>query len=261
MFRKKRRPTPGFQIPSPFNAMRGDHDDLQLHGEWPYCAMVQIACEDKYENHVVCRGFDPRILKFIDYAENNSEKPGISVAKPFGCRVTEGGAKRYRIGEVFPAFLPTQGIADVDVHYVPPSPIEVKWRVGQNSGVVDASPYGGHPKCLEDEISILLDHNGKVINWMLVHTETKLFQFQSQEDFDTEEGKCSACVRQMTGKWPHLADIYDPTGASDEMVAGTKGLVLFQEGKYWIIDAKCDPDEILPCECEPEGQDDCECKE
>lgn len=258
MFRKKRRPTPNFQIPPPFNAMRGDHDDLQLHGDWPYCAMMQIACEDKYENHVVCRGFDPRMLRFVDYRDNSSEKPGISVAKPFGCRVTEGGARRYRIGEIFMAVLPTQGTADIDVHYIPPSPVEVKWRLGQNPGVVDGSPYGGHPKCLDDEIEILYDHNGKVINWMLVHTESKLFRFQSLENLIDSEF-CEACVRQMSGYWPHIAKIHDPNKIYDGMLAGTKGYVLFQEGKYYIVDAKCDPEEIEPCECTPVGENDCEC--
>jgi hypothetical protein len=258
MFRKRRRPTPDFQIPPPYNPMRGDHDDLQIHGDWPYCAMMQVACEDKYPNYVVCRGFDPRILKFIDYKENSAEKPGISVAKPFGCRVTSGGAKRYRIGEVFPAFLPTQGTADIDVHYVPPSPVEVKWRLGQNPGVVDGSPYGGPPKCLEDEIAILRDHNGKVINWILVHTENKLFRFQSTEDLIGSDS-CEACVRQMSGYWPHTATIYDPNRVYDGMLAGTKGYVEFQEGKYYIVDAKCDPEEIEACECEPSGENDCEC--
>ena len=259
MFRKRRRPTPNFQIPPPYNPMRGDHDDLQIHGDWPYCVMMQVACEDKYEDYVVCRGFDTRILKFVDYKENTADKPGISVAKPFGCRVTEGGAKRYRIGEVFPAFLPTQGTADIDVHYVPPSPVEVKWRLGQNPGFVDPTVYGGHAKCLEDEIAILRDHNGKVINWLFVHTENKIFRFQSQETLTGTS--CQACVRQMTGKWPHLATINDPDSIFSGMAAGTKGLVEFQEGAYYIIQAKCDAEEeIEDCECDLGDGNDCECK-
>ena len=47
--------------------------------------MMQIAKDDIYDDYVVCRGFDPRIQRFVDFAENSSEKPGISVAKPFGC--------------------------------------------------------------------------------------------------------------------------------------------------------------------------------
>ena len=256
-FRKLRRPTPEFTIPPPYNPVRGEHNDLEIFGVFPYCAMLQVACEDNYPNHVICRGFDPRMLKFIDFEENNSEKPGISVAKPFGCRVTSGGAKRYRIGDIFPAVLPTQGTADYDPHYVPPSPVEIKWRVGQNSGVSDSSEYGGHPKCLTNKISVLYDHNGKVINWLFVHTETKIFRFQSLEALTG--AFCEACVRQMSGYWPHIANIYDPEGMFTDMEEGTKGLVLFQEGKYYILQAKCEPDEIDACECEPAGEDDCEC--
>ena len=257
MFRKRRRPTPEFKIPPPFNAMRGDNDDLQLFGEFPYCAMMQVACEDIYENYVVCRGFDPRILKFIDYAENNADKPGISVAKPYGCRVTSGGAKRYRKGEIFMAVLPTQGIAENDVHYVPPSPVEIEWRLGQNPGVVSGANYGGQPKCLTNEINILYDHNDIVINWMLVHGETKYFRFQSLETLTGTS--CQACVRHMSGYWPHTATIYDPQGIFVNILAGSKGLVVFQEGKYYITQAKCDPNTIETCECTPAANDDCEC--
>jgi hypothetical protein len=259
MFRKKRRPTPSFQIPSPFNAMRGSFGDLEIEGVFPYCVLLQVACEDKYPNHVVCRGFDVRMLKFVDFAEGSSEKPGISVAKPYGCRVSEGGAKRYRIGEIYPAFLPTQGEADVDPHYVPPSPVEIKLRLGQNPGVTDVETYGGHPKCLTDEVSVLYDHNGKVINYMFVHTETKLFRFQALEDLTDES--CEACVRQMSGSYPHTAQIYHKDNLFEGLLEGTKGIVQFQEGKYWIVNAKCDPDEIEACECEPVGEDDCECQQ
>jgi hypothetical protein len=257
MFRKIRRPTPDFKIPTPFNAMRGGFDDLQTNGVFPYCTMMQVACEDKYGDYVVCRGFDTRMLRFVDYAEGSSEKPGISVAKPYGCRVSTGGAKRYRIGEVFTAFLPTQGMSDIDPHFVPPSPVEVNWRLGQNPGTVGGAVYGGHPTCLTDEISIMYDHNGQVVNWMLVHTETKLFRFQSQE---TLTGSfCSACVRHMSGGWPHIANIYDPEGVFSGMESGTKGYVLFQEGRYYILNAKCDPDLLEDCECDLELDADCEC--
>jgi len=257
-FRKLRRPTPDFTIPPPYNPVRGDHNDLEVYGDFPYCAMMQVACEDKYENYAVCRGFDPRIRRFVDYEENNAEKPGISVAKPFGCRVTEGGAKRYRIGEIFPAVLPTQGAADYRPHYVPPSPVEVKWRLGQNSGVAANDAYGGHVKCLTDEIVLLKDHNNKVINWIFINTETKLFKFQCLEKISGK--KYRACVRQMSDYWPHEADIHDPQEIFDNLRRGTKGLVLFQEGKYYIIQAKCNPEKVDNCECTTQGGEDCECQ-
>lgn len=256
-FRKLIRPTPEFTVPPPYNPVSGDHNNLEVYGDFPYCAMMQVACEDKYENHVICRGFDPRMRRFVDYAENNADKPGISVAKPFGCRVTDGGAKRYRIGEIFPAVLPTQGSADFDPNYVPPSPVDVKWRLGQNPGVSVNDQYGGHVKCLRDEIVLLKDHNDKVINWVLINTETKTFRFQSLQKLTSTSYR--ACVRQMSGYWPHIADIHDPDRIFDGLKDGTKGLVLFQEGKYYILQAKCGPDKSEQCVCTPSGQNDCEC--
>lgn len=168
MFRKRRRPTPHFKISSPYNPIAGEQANLRQEGTSPFCAMMQIAAADTHENHVICRGFDPRILRFIDYAAGNADKPGISVAKPFGKRTTN----TYEIGQIYPALLPTQGNADFtdfrQVTYVPPSPSSVDWRVGQNPGVVVGGLDGGQPSNLSDAINILYDHNGKVINWILL---------------------------------------------------------------------------------------------
>jgi len=250
VFKKRRMATPGFGH-VPFNPINGGHNDLRTPGIYPYCAMMQVAAEDTYDDYVVCRGFDVRMLKFVDFEEGNADKPGISVAKPFGDRgaAADGQVTRkYRIGEIFPAFLTTQGAAnDTDSNYVPPSPTAVLWRVGQNPGVVtDGNEFGGHPAELTDEVSILSDHNGKVINWMLIHADTdKHFRFQSQEDLTGES--CEACVFQMSGIGKHLATIYDPDGIFLDMAEGTKGLVFFQGGRYYIVQAKCDPDELLEC--------------
>lgn len=169
MFRKRRRPTAHFKIPPPFNALHGENANLRQEGTSPFCAMMQIAAEDTYDDYVICRGFDPRILRFIDYAEGDDNKPGISVAKPFGKRYT--GA--YNIAEIYPALLPTQGNSGYDdfrqVVYTPPSPVAVLWRVGQNPGtVVGGGLEGGQPESLSDEIEILYDHNNKVVNWLLM---------------------------------------------------------------------------------------------
>jgi len=169
MFRKRRRPTPGFKIPSPFNPMQGEQANLRQDGTSPLCAMMQIAAEDIYDDYVICRGFDTRILRFVDYAAGNANKPGIMVAKPFGKRVVG----TYTIAEVYPAFLPTQGNAGFSdfrqVVYTPPSPSTVNWRVGQNPGKVTGGGLeGGQPKELTDTIEILYDHNGKVVNWLLI---------------------------------------------------------------------------------------------
>lgn len=249
MFRKRRRPTPNFQIPPPYDPIRGDFAELENDGIYPYCAMVQIAKEDVYEDYVVCRGFDPRIQKFIDFAENSSENPGISVAKPYGSRGTskygvgKGSARKFRIGEIFPAFLPTQGTAS----FTPPSPVEIEWRLGQNPGVAEtAQDHAGQPSGLSDVVSLLYDHNGIAIDWMLVHTDNdRHFRFQS---LDMHAGTSfTACVRQMNGTNPHVATILDPDGIFIGMAAGTKGLVFFQDGNYYIVQAKCYPQAITPC--------------
>ena len=168
MFRKRRRPTPGFGIPSPFNPIQGENANLRQDGVSPFCAMMQVAAEDIYADYVICRGFDPRILRFVDYAEGDASKPGISVAKSFGNRIIG----RYQIAKVYPAFLPTQGNSDYSgfkqLTYIPPSPVAVEWRVGQNPGVVTGASGGGQPDNLTDTIEILYDHNNKVVNWMLI---------------------------------------------------------------------------------------------
>ena len=169
MFRKRKRPTPGFKIPPPYNALHGEQANLRQDGTSPFCAMMQVAAEDTHTNYVVCRGFDTRILRFVDYAEGDSDKPGIPVAKPFGKRRTG----TYNVGEVYPALLPTQGNTSFtdfrQVVYIPPSPVEVNWRLGQNPGVVaGGGAAGGQPESLSDTISILYDENGDVINWLLI---------------------------------------------------------------------------------------------
>jgi hypothetical protein len=156
-------------MPNPFNPIQGENANLRQDGVSPYCTMMQVAAEDTYADYVICRGFDPRILRFIDYAEGDANKPGISVAKPYGKRVVD----TYEIAEIYPALLPTQGNTEFtgfrQVTYTPPSPVAVEWRVGQNPGKVTGGGLeGGQPEALSDAIEILYDHNGKVVNWLLV---------------------------------------------------------------------------------------------
>lgn len=168
MFRKRKRVSPNFKIHPPYHPIHGEYANLRQDGISPFCAMMQVAAEDTYTNHVICRGFDPRILRFIDYAVGDANNPGISVAKPFGKR-TVG---TYEIGEIYPALLPTQGNANYidfrNVTYMPPSPVAVDWRVGQNPGVASGGLDGGQPEALTDPVGILYDHNGKVVNWLLI---------------------------------------------------------------------------------------------
>lgn len=159
-FRKRRRPTPYFKIPPPFNPIQGENVNLRQDGTSPFCAMVQITEEDTHDDYVICRVFDPRILRFME---------NVSVGKPFGKRKPN----MYQVAEIYPAFLPTQGNANFtdfrNVTYFPPSPIAVEWRVGQNPGKVTGGGLeGGQPAELTDAIEILYDDNGKVINWLLI---------------------------------------------------------------------------------------------
>ena len=133
---------------------------------------MQVAAADTYTDYVICRGFDPRMRKFINYAAGDSDNPGISVAKPFGSRVKG----QYHIGQVFPSFLPTQGTAT----YVPPCPTAVDWRIGQNPGAVAAST-DGHPQALVTAISALTDHNDKYVNWMLIQSGRPIRRFELKD--------------------------------------------------------------------------------
>jgi hypothetical protein len=141
--------------------------------------MMQIAASDEYNDYVICRGFDPRIQAFVDYEAGNEDKPGISVAKPFGKR----GTNYYLIGQVFPALLPTQGTMyegrPGTRDYVPPSPSTVDWRVGQNPGVAETSV--GHPADLDEAITALKDHNDLYVNWMLIDSSDTERHFELKD--------------------------------------------------------------------------------
>jgi hypothetical protein len=174
--------------------------------------MMQVAADDLYDDYVICRGFDLRILKFIDYEEGNPNKPGISVAKPFGKR----RIGTYSIGEVYPAFLPTQGNPDFtdfrQVTYVPPSPTTVNWRVGQNAGVVFTGALdGGQPEDLTKTIGVLRDAAGKAINWLLIDSKVDGGTIQGPIVVSSE----TETRIQIQGSSPNVASLI---GASVEVV-------------------------------------------
>lgn len=154
MFRPRRMTGPAFRLPTPHNPLSGGHAPLMSEGIFPYCAMLQVAAEDTKRDYVICRGFDTRMVRFIDYAVGNADKPGIPVAKPFGSRMI--GV--YQIGQIFPAFLPLQTGN--------PSPTTVPWRVGQNPGVAATSE--GHPADLSETVDEMSTAEGELINWMFI---------------------------------------------------------------------------------------------
>lgn len=185
MFRKRRRPTPGFKIPPPFNPVTGNYATLVPESLYPYCALFQIAEQDVYEDYVICRGFDPRVGKFVDYEPVNPQKPGISVAKPFGKRVTQ----TYSVGEIYPAFLPIQGTAT----FTPAVSVGVNLRLGQNPGVVEGEPLeGGQPPGLSSVLGLLIDYKNEFVNWLLIDSGDKDEICEDLEDLapGTYQGTC-----------------------------------------------------------------------
>lgn len=171
MYRKRRQPTPDYKLPPPYEPLTGEHAPLQTEGVFPYVAMMQVAAEDTIQDYVLCRGFDVRIARFIDYEAGNDDKPGIPVAKPFGSR----GTGKYRIGQIFPAILPLQTDN--------PSPVSVPWRVGQNPGVSETTV--GHPADLDEKVDFLKDAKDVFLNWMLLDggsSDTELIECCLAED-------------------------------------------------------------------------------
>ncbi len=237
MFRKRRVATPGFGH-TPWNPIHGDHAQLRQDGTAPFCAMMQIAAEDTYDDYVICRGFDTRILRFIDYAEGDASKPGISVAKPFGKR-TPG---TYQLAEIYPAFLPTQGnsgYADFrQVVYTPPSPVDVVWRVGQNPGVVSGGLTGGQPESLADDITILHDHNGKVINWLLIDSNgggDDHYLFTMLENMGVTDGEATIRTMDDLELVDASADVKNTLGDFSHLVTTDRGICVKVDGVYYAV--------------------------
>lgn len=168
MLRKRKQPTPAFKLPPPYQPITGERAPLVVKGVFPYVAMMQVAAEDTEQDYVLCRGFDVRIARFIDYEDGNADKPGIPVAKPYGRR--HAGA--YSVGQIFPAILPLQTDN--------PSPTDVPWRVGQNPGVSETTL--GHPIDLDETVDFLKDENDVFINWMLLDEGEKLVECCLAED-------------------------------------------------------------------------------
>lgn len=207
--KRQRKIAPYFQTHPPFNPVTGQYASFTGElGVSPYCVLMQIAAEDTYDDYVICRGFDTRILVFVDYEAGNPDKPGISVAKPYGSRK----AGVYRIGSIYPALLPVQGNAT----YTPPSPEEIGLRLGQNPGVVDGTPeVGGQPSDLTASLALLYDHNDLAVNWLLLDSSSI--------------GSKTVCEDLQPG-------VYDAY-AGQTILAGETGLILI-ESESKLVSAK-----------------------
>lgn len=213
MLRKRKQGTPAFKLPAPFNPVTGGHAELIKSGVFPYVAMMQVAAPDTERDYVLCRGFDVRIGRFIDYENGNADKPGIPVAKPYSKRTV--GA--YTVGQIFPAVLPLQTDN--------PSPADVLWRVGQNPGV--AKTTAGHPADLDEEVEALKDANDVYINWMLLDSaggggaEIISFRvlasgpFYSESDVFCLRMRCEVVAVSCQGATVSVGDeidVWDPNG-------------------------------------------------
>jgi hypothetical protein len=154
--RKRRHPIPAFNILPPYDTASGERERLSPQGIHPYVAMMQVAEEDTHDNYLICRGFDTREKRFIDYESGNADKPGIAVAKPYGQR----GVNQYKVGEVYVAVLPL-GAPDPDLPF---------GNLGQNSGKAETTV--GHPADLDEKLVFLLSDENIYINWMIVEAGT-----------------------------------------------------------------------------------------
>jgi len=223
--RKRRQPTPGFRLPPPYNPFTGEHAPVKLEGTFPYCALMQVAAEDTEDDYVICRGYDPRIDRYIDYESGNADKPGIPVAKPYGARTTD----QYEVGEVHEAFLPV-------------------CELGQTPGVAASS--SGHPADLDEDVEILYTTDGKVINWMLAGGATSagtatLWLFSLNENMGATTVKLAAADKLNIDNTDTDEDIEveDPLNLFSALQSGAVGFCIEQyigdTAHYIIIQAAC----------------------
>jgi hypothetical protein len=175
--------------------------------------MYQVAANDTREDYVLCRGFDTRINKFIDYEAGNPNKPGIPVAKPYDCR-RKGS---FQIGQIFAALLPLQSAN--------PSPTAVEWRVGQNPGTAETST--GHPSDLNEKVDELRDENGKTINWMFINSSSvKIYTCTLTADLlPGSSAGATLLIGALKNETGSVITVYDvPTAitAAKKIASGTK---------------------------------------
>lgn len=168
--RKRRRVTPALGIGPPYAPLTGTYANLRDPGIYPYCALFQVATEDIYADYLVCRGFDPRIKRFVEYDFGDlANKPGISVAKPYSNR----HSGLYLVGHVLPALIPYT-------------------RIGETPGVSETTP--GHPAGLDEEIEILSDHNDVVINWMVIDGQSSVRRFEMTGSLAPTAGSAGSAI-------------------------------------------------------------------
>jgi len=218
-----------FKMPQPYNPMEGVYADIQTKGVFPYCAMMQVAADDDKADYVICRGFDVRIGKFINYVDGDTtNNPGIPVAKPYGLR----SAGVYKVGQMFPAVLPLQSGG--------PSPNDADIRFGQNPGV--AAETVGHPADLDEDVGILTTTAGVKVNWMLLSSMNAARMWRFTLNADINAGTAAADKLELdgsdTGEDITVTDLCGRYGGLKDTCYGICLQQIDQDGatKYVIID-------------------------
>ena len=224
-------------MPPPYQPITGERETLRAEGVFPYCAMMQVAAEDTHDNFVICRGFDTRIKKYINYdADDPDNKPGISVAKPYGNR----HVGIYTIGQIFPAFLPLCWL-DKDAG-TSTYPLSQSQNPGCVEDLVGVPYYQGQPVSLTETLSPLYDHNAKAINWMLIGDEaiSKVIEFTLTAAIVDAAASAEATVdAYYDGADPGSpVNVYNTHSAINYAPIGATGQAIWDDyrGRYQIVE-------------------------
>ena len=217
--RKHKNPSPGFGIPPPYNQRTGTYEPLIIKGDYPYCAMMQIAADDEFADYVICRGYDPRVKKFFDYVEDDADKIGIPVAKPWSNRT----AGAYTVGHIFPAVLPLT-------------------KLGQSPGV--AATSDGQPADLDEEVGILYtDDSSRVVSWILLDADDTAKFAKLDEDLDQgDEAEATIWSGDPLAETSTTVTVYDWfLESSMKLASGVKVMLTPMSGKLYVTQSDTCP--------------------
>jgi hypothetical protein len=223
MFRKQMPPAQAYRLSSvPFNPITGEYSPIGRHGILSRCAMMQVigddetvANQDKHENYVICRGYDPESKHFLD---------SVPVAKPYGTR----GSFPYKLAEVYPAIKPRTALGDTPMV---------------------AETTEGHPADLDEALDILKDDDDNHISWLLLDPGGIPMRWGKMDGPVSAGGTVTVSLWQATGGgregWDedsgdNWEDVYaPPLLQSGNVVEGKWVLVGNINGRKVIIGHEC----------------------
>ena len=136
VFRKRKNPTPAFNLPEPFNPITAERAGLPNPRDITRLAYFQVFEEDNHSDYLVCRGFDPESGHFYD-----GTKGTVSVAKPWNLR----GRRAFEVGWILVC-------------------CKCKSLLGENAGKAESSV--GQPADVVESIVPLADDEGKWVTWI-----------------------------------------------------------------------------------------------